>query len=164
MLPSGKYVVEVVVPPGYELVKEEDKNILIGDSFIAPVTVQLPNLGTAVYIIPDQAAVGSTYNANSTQNPTQSLGRAQTLRSHEGDTATMDTFWPCVGQTRIVPNFISLFPQSKEVAPPSTLYPLPSTLYSLPSRSTLYSLPSTLYPLPSLTWLLLKFSSLKILP
>ncbi len=117
MLPAGKYVVEVVVPPGYELVKEEDKNILIGDSFIAPVTVQLPNLGTAVFIIPDQAAVGSTYNANSTQNPTQSTGRAQTLRSHEGDTPTMDTFWPCVGQTRIVPNFISLFPQSKEVAP-----------------------------------------------
>ena len=26
MLPPGKYVVEVVLPPGYELVKEEDKN------------------------------------------------------------------------------------------------------------------------------------------
>jgi hypothetical protein len=36
--PPGKYVVEVVVPPGFELVKEEDKNILIGDNFIAPVT------------------------------------------------------------------------------------------------------------------------------
>src|SRR4029077_440155 len=34
MLPPGKYVVEVVLPPGYELVKEEDKNILIGDNFI----------------------------------------------------------------------------------------------------------------------------------
>jgi len=31
---------EVVVPPGYELVKEEDKNILIGDNYIAPATVQ----------------------------------------------------------------------------------------------------------------------------
>src|SRR5438874_3711679 len=29
MLPPGKYVVEMIVPPGYELVKEEDKNILI---------------------------------------------------------------------------------------------------------------------------------------
>src|SRR3989440_509736 len=38
MLPAGKYVVEMVVPPGYELVKEEDKNILIGDNYIAPVT------------------------------------------------------------------------------------------------------------------------------
>src|SRR4029077_19858987 len=27
MLPAGKYVVEMIVPPGYELVKEEDKNI-----------------------------------------------------------------------------------------------------------------------------------------
>ncbi|MDB6084496.1 MAG: multicopper oxidase type 3, partial [Gammaproteobacteria bacterium] len=30
VLPAGKYVVEVVVPSGYEIVKEEDKNILIG--------------------------------------------------------------------------------------------------------------------------------------
>jgi hypothetical protein len=117
MLPKGKYVVEVVVPPGYELVKEEDKNILIGDNFIAPVTVQFPSLGSAIFIIPDQAAVGATYNANSTVNPTQSLGRIQNLVSHEGDTATMSTFWPCVGATRIVPDFISLFPLSREVAP-----------------------------------------------
>ena len=47
MLPAGKYVVEVVVPPGYELVKEEDKNILIGDNYIAPVTQQFPGLGNA---------------------------------------------------------------------------------------------------------------------
>ena len=45
MLPAGKYVVEVVVPPGYELVKEEDKNILIGDNFIAPATQQFGGLG-----------------------------------------------------------------------------------------------------------------------
>src|SRR5213082_3009456 len=42
MLPDGQYVVEMLVPPGYELVKEEDKNILIGDNYIAPVTVQFP--------------------------------------------------------------------------------------------------------------------------
>ncbi len=51
MLPAGKYVVEVVVPPGYELVKEEDKNILIGDTYIAPVTVQFPGLGSGIYIL-----------------------------------------------------------------------------------------------------------------
>ncbi len=44
MLPPGKYVVEVVVPPGYELVKEEDKNILLGDNYIAPVTQQFAGL------------------------------------------------------------------------------------------------------------------------
>ena len=55
MLPAGKYVVEMVVPPGYELVKEEDKNILIGDNYIAPVTQQFAGLGN-IFILPDQAA------------------------------------------------------------------------------------------------------------
>ena len=116
MLPAGKYVVEVVVPPGYELVKEEDKNILIGDSFIAPVTVEFPNLGSGVYIIPDQAAVGATYNANNAQNPTTDLG-SKNLPRNEGDTGIKESFWPCVGEARIVPDYISLFPGSKEVAP-----------------------------------------------
>src|SRR6266404_2898148 len=58
MLPAGKYVVEMVVPPGYELVKEEDKNILIGDNYIAPVTQEFPGLGN-IYILPDQAAIGA---------------------------------------------------------------------------------------------------------
>src|SRR6201987_4124953 len=79
MLPAGKYVVEVVVPPGYELVKEEDKNILIGDNYVAPVTVQFPGLAGAVYILPDQAAVGASYNPNNAQNPTQDLGRISSL-------------------------------------------------------------------------------------
>jgi len=116
MLPAGKYVVEVVVPPGYQLVKEEDKNILIGDNFIAPVTQQFGPLAS-IFILPDQASVGADYNANNAQNPTQSLGRLSTLVSHEGDTPTVEAYWPCVGQARIVPDYISLFPQSKEVAP-----------------------------------------------
>ena len=124
MLPTGKYVVEMIVPPGYELVKEEDKNILIGDNYIAPVTQQFAGLGN-VFILPDQAEVSastasgctptSTYTCNS-QNTTQSLGRT-TLPSHEGDTGSVETFWPCVGASRVVPDFISLFPQSGEVSP-----------------------------------------------
>jgi Bacterial Ig domain len=116
MLQSGKrYVVEVVVPPGYELVKEEDKNILIGDNFIAPVTQEFGGLGN-IFILPDQAMVDAYYNANNSQNPTQNLGSTNFPR-HEGDTPTVETFWPCVGQSRIVPDYISLFPQSKEVSP-----------------------------------------------
>ena len=42
--------------------KEEDKNILIGDNFIAPVTQEFGGLGN-IFIIPDQAQVGSAYNA-----------------------------------------------------------------------------------------------------
>jgi len=113
MLPAGKYVVEVVVPPNYELVKEEDKNILIGDTYIAPVTQQFAGLGN-VFIIPDQAAVGASYNANNAQNPTTDLGSQP---RHEGDTGSVESFWPCVGASRIVPDYISLFPQSQEVSP-----------------------------------------------
>ena len=115
MLPAGKYVVEVVVPPGYELVKEEDKNILIGDNYIAPVTQQFAGLGN-IFILPDQAEVNAYYNANNPQNPTTTFGRT-TLPSHEGDTGSVETFWPCVGASRVVPDFISLFPLSGEVAP-----------------------------------------------
>ncbi len=115
MLPAGKYVVEVVVPPGYELVKEEDKNILIGDNYIAPVTQQFGGLGS-IFILPDQAAVGASYNANNPQNPTTDLGTLHLPRG-EGDTGSVEIFWPCVGASRIVPDYISLFPQSSEVAP-----------------------------------------------
>ena len=116
MLAAGKYVVEVVVPPGYELVKEEDKNILIGDTYIAPATQQFGPLGS-IYIMPDQATVAANYNGNNSINPTSDLGRASNLPSHEGDTGTVETFWPCVGQARIVPDFISLFPGSGENSP-----------------------------------------------
>ena len=125
MLPAGKYVVEMIVPPGYELVKEEDKNILIGDNYIAPVTQEFAGLGSAIYILPDQAEISSNPgacdpNSNPTacnfQQQTQSLGRT-TLPSHEGDTGSVETFWPCVGQLRMVPDYISLYPQSHEVAP-----------------------------------------------
>ncbi len=113
MLPAGQYVVEVVVPPGYELVKEEDKNILIGDTYIAPATVQFGALA-AIYILPDQAAIGATHNPTNAQNPTTDMGAAP---RHEGDTGSVETFWPCVGASRIVPDYISLFPQSAEVSP-----------------------------------------------
>src|SRR6202043_1373688 len=111
-------------PPGYELVKEEDKNILIGDNYIAPVTQQFGGLAS-IFILPDQAEVSSnpgTCNPApspttcNSQQSTQSLGRT-TLPSHEGDTGSVETFWPCVGASRVVPDFISLFPQSGEVAP-----------------------------------------------
>ncbi|PYY10636.1 MAG: hypothetical protein DMG69_06085, partial [Acidobacteria bacterium] len=104
---------KMIVPPGYELVKEEDKNILIGDNYIAPATQQFGGLAN-IFILPDQAAVGATYNANNAQNPTTDLGATP---RHEGDTGSVETFWPCVGAARIVPDFISLFPQSGEVAP-----------------------------------------------
>ena len=126
MLPAGKYVVEVVVPAGYELVKEEDKNILIGDNYIAPVTQQFGGLGN-VFIIPDQASVATAYttpgigfNANTGangngMNPTQSFGAAP--NNSIVPAFVPEPTWPCVGEARIVPDFISLFPQSQQMAP-----------------------------------------------
>ena len=114
MLPPGKYVVEVVLPPGFELVKEEDKNILIGDNFIAPVTQEFGGLGD-IFILPDQASLGAAYNANNAQNPTQSLGavpRTSTVPSYP-----FEPVWPCVRvKYGIVPDYMSIFPQAKEVA------------------------------------------------
>jgi hypothetical protein len=115
MLKAGKYVVEVIVPPGYELVKEEDKNILLGDVYIAPVTQQFAGLGN-IYIMPDQAAVGQFYNA---QNPgslnlTTNLGATP---RHEGDTGSIESFWPCVGTKRTVPDLNSLYPGAGQAAP-----------------------------------------------
>ncbi len=114
MLPAGKYVVEVVPPQGYEIVKEEDKNILIGDNFIAPVTQEFGGLGD-IFIVPDQAQIAGSYNQYNSQNPTQGLGTTPNNGIVPG--FTPEPTWPCVGESRVVPDYISLFPQSLEVAP-----------------------------------------------
>ena len=125
MLPPGKYVVEVIMPPGYEVYKEEDKNLLIGDNFIAPVTQQFGGLGADIFIIPDQASVASMYdpnangfNPNNYQDQTTSLSlQGNTLSGVPGFPGFQDPLWPCVGEMRVVPDFLSLFPQVQEVAP-----------------------------------------------
>ncbi len=123
MLPPGKYVVETIMPPGYEVEKEEDKNLLIGDNFIAPVTQQFGGLGADVFILPDQASVASMYDQGSQgYNPTnyqnsttaEGLGNEMALPGFPGYT---DPTWPCVGEQRIVPDYLSLFPQNLETAP-----------------------------------------------
>ncbi len=117
MLPAGTYVVEVVVPPGYELVKEEDKNILMGDIYVAPVTQQFLGFGN-VFILPDQATVSAYYNPNSPGglNATNNLG-SLTFPRHEGDTGSIEAYWPCVGARRQVPDFNSEFPGAQQAAP-----------------------------------------------
>ena len=112
MLPAGKYVVEVVVPAGFELVKEEDKNILLGDTYVAPVEQQFAGFGN-IFIMPDQAAVGAAYNKNNPINPGSNFG----LPHHEGDTGSVEAFWPCVGAMRVVPDFNSLYPKAGQNSP-----------------------------------------------
>jgi hypothetical protein len=123
MLPPGKYVVEVIMPSGYEVYKEEDKNLLIGDNYIAPATVQFGGLGGNVFIMPDQASVasmydpsGAGYNPSNYQNQTTALGTTEQL-ALPGYPGFQDPIWPCVGEMRVVPDFLSLFPHNQEVAP-----------------------------------------------
>jgi len=124
MLPPGKYVVEVIMPPGYEVYKEEDKNLLIGDNFIAPATQQFAGLGGSIFIMPDQASVASLYdpanqgfNPGNYQNSTMNLGLNNELSGVPGWPGFQDPNWPCVGEMRVVPDYLSLFPQNLEVAP-----------------------------------------------
>jgi hypothetical protein len=124
MLPPGKYVVQVIMPPGFEVYKEEDKNLLIGDNYIAPVTQQFGGLGTDIFIIPDQASVASLYdesaagyNGTNYQNSTTALGLSEELSGVPGFPGYQDPLWPCVGEMRVVPDYLSLFPQAKETAP-----------------------------------------------
>jgi hypothetical protein len=94
-IPPGKYVVEVVPPPGYELIKEEDKNVDFGDSFetLAPLLMMLPG-GGMVASMPDQAMVLEAMGAEP--------GLAQP---------------PCVGPLHEVPMQLSLFPGVDTYAP-----------------------------------------------
>ncbi|NML44464.1 hypothetical protein HHL11_11930 [Ramlibacter sp. G-1-2-2] len=117
MLPSGTYVVEVIVPEGYQLVKEEDKNILMGDVMVAPVSQQFAGVSN-IFIMPDQAAVNSAFNAASPGglNKTVDLG-SKTFPRHEGDTGSIEAFWPCVGAQRQVPDYMSEFPGSQQASP-----------------------------------------------
>ena len=124
MLPPGKYVVQVIMPPGYEVYKEEDKNLLIGDNFIAPVTQQFGGLGTDIFIIPDQASVasmydesGAGYNGTNYQNSTTGSGLADELSGVPGFPGYTDPVWPCVGEMRVVPDYLSLYPGAQETAP-----------------------------------------------
>jgi len=123
MLPPGKYVVEVIMPEGYEVEKEEDKNLLIGDNFIGPATVQFTGLGGDIFIIPDQASVasmydesGAGYNPSNYQNATTNEGYNPTL-SLPGFPGFVDPAWPCAGELRVVPDYLSIYPQVQETAP-----------------------------------------------
>ncbi|MEA3106066.1 MAG: hypothetical protein QOI88_671, partial [Gammaproteobacteria bacterium] len=105
-VPDGQYVIEIVPPTGYEIVKEEDKNILIGDAWVAPPAQQFAALSN-IFILPDQATISSAYNLNG----------AASLQSRLGFVAGKTQFPLCAGSAHRVPDYLSLFPQSGQVAP-----------------------------------------------
>lgn len=93
-LPAGTYVVEVSPPTGYEIVKEEDKNIYGGDAWAGPAVQQFPNGFGNIFIMPDQATINNNYNPV--------YGPATP---------------PCVGNIRKVPEFLSLVPEAQQYTP-----------------------------------------------
>jgi uncharacterized repeat protein (TIGR01451 family) len=114
-LPPGNYVVEAVTPPGYEVVKEEDKNILIGDVFDGPASPQFGPLAS-IFILPDQATLGNANPDNpSTGDPGYQSDPTSNLGVYGLSNAT--TFPECVGALHRVPDFLSLYPQAAQVAP-----------------------------------------------
>ncbi len=141
VLPAGKYVTEVVTPQGWELVKEEDLNLLIGDQYIAPAVTQFGGAGLGnIFITPDQASIdaanpsytgaytpsnpynqpftGGSLTAPSTTNngaPSNNLGR--TTYGNFGPFGLIQQSAPCVGLLRVVPDYLSIAPESGEVAP-----------------------------------------------
>ena len=56
--------------------------------------------------MPDQAAVNALFNAYNVLQPTANNGATP---RREGDTGSVEVFWPCVGDLRIVPDLNSLF-------------------------------------------------------
>ena len=127
-LPAGDYVVEMVIPVGYQVVKEEDKDILTGDAFVAPVVQQFGGL-TNIFILPDQA----TLNNGNPNNPgTGDYITAPSLTSAgvpfqsdptsnlgviAGKAVGAPRFADCVGAIHRVPDFLSLYPLAQLVAP-----------------------------------------------
>ncbi len=52
-LPSGMYIVEAVPPRGYEIIKEEDKNVDLGDTYTAsPLALPPPCVGDDHLVLP----------------------------------------------------------------------------------------------------------------
>jgi hypothetical protein len=150
VMPPGKYVTEVILPPGWQLDKEEDLNLLIGDQYIAPVTQQFVGLAN-IFIVPDQAAMdavnpsytgpytsGAPGNASSgayvqpwscptpttctltpskTNNGKPSTDYGRTTLGSFGPGGLIVQSAPCVGKMRIVPDYLSIAPESGEIAP-----------------------------------------------
>jgi hypothetical protein len=149
ILPPGKYVTEIILPPHWELNKEEDLNLLIGDQYIAPAVAQFGGAGLGnIFITPDQASIDAanpsytgpytaanpynqpfsscttpgvastcTFTPNTTNNGKQAgdYGRTSFGGFIVGGVIMQSA--PCVGLKRVVPDYLSISPESGEVAP-----------------------------------------------
>jgi parallel beta-helix repeat protein len=63
-LPTETYIVEATTPPGYELVKEEDKNVDFGDSFIPSQLLLPPICVGEPHLVPQWYSFQTDVNGN----------------------------------------------------------------------------------------------------
>lgn len=56
-LASGRFVVEVVAPPGYEIVKEEDKNVDFGDTLVPSPEILPPICVGGDHLVPNELSL-----------------------------------------------------------------------------------------------------------
>ena len=103
-------------PRAIELVKEEDKNILIGDNFIAPVTQQFGGLGS-IFILPDQAEVAASSNPNNPQNHNTGSGPHQRFPATKVTRAAWKPSGPASVRSASFPISSASSRGSAEVAP-----------------------------------------------
>jgi len=88
----------MITPPGYELVKEKTRTSCSAIPTRLPVTSQFAGFGN-IFIMPDQASVAGSYTPTTRSFPNTNEGASP---AHEGDTGSIEVFWPCVGESRIV--------------------------------------------------------------
>ncbi len=99
-LRSGTYIVEVIPPPTYEIVKEEDQNIYFPGQTLTP--------GTRAPVTPGPLAP-------STPGPRAPIPGLE----------NPSTVWPCVGAMHHIPEFETMFP---ELQVPTINFPYDNTL------------------------------------
>jgi len=56
-LPAGQYVVEVIPPAGYQIVKSQDKNVDFGDDYVPSPLLEAASCVGAVYNVPEELAL-----------------------------------------------------------------------------------------------------------
>ena len=56
-LPVGVYIVESTTPPGYELVKEEDKNVDFGDTYTPSMLLLPPVCAGDLHLVPNELSL-----------------------------------------------------------------------------------------------------------
>ena len=81
-LASGDYIVEIVPPPGYEILKPEDKNVDFGDEYITSELLLPPECVGADYTVPNFLSLNSDLSmSRATSQDKQGSGNAH---GHEG--------------------------------------------------------------------------------